>query len=202
MFAEGGRLPVPVDLDIALVVGTVALGYAQPPAAERRGQATPAPLVVVETERDEPVARALLAPLAVRGALRYIDVEGADAALPPVATLADELYVAEVRRQRVSPLTLQATEPHVAVLISPTRSALLDLAVLREFGVPAFVFRHTLLEYEPAAEFTEVEDPAGRLLHDVPEGRCSLQREPAVRPVLPYSYLMQRLVGEWTDRYG
>src|SRR5215831_3278770 len=70
VFAEGGRLAARVDADIALVLGTVALDYSAPPVAEQRGEAAPPQLTVMETQ-PEPLARVLLAPLAVRGALRY-----------------------------------------------------------------------------------------------------------------------------------
>ncbi len=202
VFAEGGRIVVPADVGVALVIGTVALEYAQPPVAERRAEAAPSPLIVMETELTEHAARTLLAPLAIRGALSYLDTEGSEVPPDPGAVVTDQPGLDEIRRQHVSPRMVHATHPTVAVAISPARPALQDLAVLRELQVPTLVFRDSVLESDLVADLGDIEDPTERLLQQTPEGRWSRPPQPeSARQVLPYAYLMQRLVAEWTGRH-
>jgi hypothetical protein len=203
VFAAGGRIALPADADIALVIGTVALDYAQPPVAERRAEAVPSPLIVIETGAVQHSARALLAPLAARGALRYVDAEGAVVLLDPGAPSGRELpeHDEESSRQRVTPGMVQAIRPTAAVFISPGRRALLDLVVLRDHDVPTVIFRDGILEEGLVMEFTGTEDPTQRLLPETPEGRWSRPlREQEPGHSRPYAYLMQRLVAEWTGR--
>jgi hypothetical protein len=204
VFAEGGRLAAPVDVDIALVLGTVALDYSAPPVAERRGEAPPAQLTVKERQ-PEPLARTLLAPLAVRGALRYLDEQGSEVRLDLTEVTAEQPGLAEVHRHHVTPLMVQVTQPRAAVFISPTRPATEDLAVLRAAQVRTVVFHDSVLEPGVNALMGDVEDPTERLLQGGPGERWSPERRPEeeeVRPVPPYPYLMQRLVAELTGRYG
>ncbi|HUY52612.1 MAG TPA: hypothetical protein VMV92_44070 [Streptosporangiaceae bacterium] len=203
VFAVGGQIVLPADADIALVIGTVALDYAQPPVAERRAEATPSPLIVMETGAVQHSARALLAPLASRGALSYVDAGGAAVLLDPGAPSGRELpeHDEEGSRQRVTHGMVQAMRPTAAVLISPGRSALLDLGILREHDVPTVIFRDGILEEGIAMEFGGTEDPMQRLLPEASEGRWSRSlREPEPGQSRPYAYLMQRLVAEWTGR--
>jgi hypothetical protein len=203
VFAEGGRLAAPVDVDIALVLGTVALDYSAPPVAERRAEAPPAPLTVMEMQ-PEALARTLLAPLAVRGALRYLDPEGSEVRLDLSEVAAEQPGLEEVHRHRVTPRMVEVTQPMAAVFISPARPAMQDLAVLREAQVRTVVFRDSVLEADVDAELSEVEDPTERLLRGGPGERWSRERRPEeeVRSVPPYPYLMQRLVAEWTGRHA
>jgi hypothetical protein len=205
VFAEGGQLAVPADADIALVVGTVALDYAAPPVAERRGQARPSHLTVMETGGFEHATRVLLAPLAVRGALRYLDSEGDEVGLDLTEVEAEEPGLEEVRRHRVTRRMVEVTRPTMAVVLSPQRPAIRDLDVLRELQVRPFVFQDSVLEadLELEPELRGMEDPTQRLLDQAPGERWSRPRRPDdVRPVPPYPYLMQRLVAEWTGRGG
>jgi hypothetical protein len=203
VFAEGGRMAVPVDTDVALVIGMVALEYAQPPVAVRRAEPAPAPLLVRETASPEYAARLLLAPLTARGALRYLDGEGEEVTVDPGALATERVAFDEVRRHRVTPEMVRATSPSVAVVISPAWPARRDLDVLREFDVPTVVFGRTVLDPDLAEMLATVDDPTERLLGETPRGRWSGEDTPEeVRPVLPYPYLMQRLVAEWTDRRG
>jgi hypothetical protein len=202
VFAEGGRLAAPVDADIALVLGTVALDYSAPPVAERRTEAAPPQLTVMEMRPDYP-ARVLLAPLATRGALRYLDTEGSEVPLDLSEVASEQPGLEEVRRHRVTPRMVEVTRPTVAVFISPARPAMQDLAVLREAQVRILVFHDSVLEADVDADLGDVEDPTQRLLHQAPGERWSRERRTdEVRPVPPYPYLMQRLVAEWTGRHG
>ena len=174
---------------------------AAPPVAERQ----PAQLTVMEMA-PEPVARGLLAPLAICGALRYPDAEGSELSLDLGAVAAEQRPgIEEVHRHRVTYRMVEVTQPTVAVFISPARPALEGLAVLRDAQVRTVVFRDSVLEADVAAELAGVEDPTERLLHRAPGERWARERPPgqdAVRPVPPYPYLMQRLVAEWTGRHG
>jgi hypothetical protein len=204
VFAEGGRLAAPVDVDIALVLGTVALDYSAPPVAERRAEAPPAQLTVMETQ-PEPLARTLLAPFAARGALRYLDAEGSEVPLDLTAVAAEHPGLSEVHRHRVTPRMVEVTRPMAAVFISPARPAMQDLAVLRGAQVRTIVFHDSVLQADVNAELGDVEDPTERLLQGRPRERWSRERRPGeeeVRPVPPYPYLMQRLVAELTGRHG
>ena len=205
VFAEGGRLAAPVDVDIALVLGTVALDYSAPPVAERHAEAPPAQLTVMEMQL-EPLARTLLAPLAVRGALRYLDAQGSEVRVDLTQVAAEQPGLAEVHRHRVTPRMVEVTRPIAAVFISPARSAMEDLAVLREAQVRTVMFHDSVLEADVDAELSEVEDPTERLLQGGPGERWPRERRPEeeeeVRPVPPYPYLMQRLVAEWTGRHA
>ncbi len=49
VFAAGGRIAVPADPGIALVLATVGLEYAAARPAERWGEEPPPPVMVVET---------------------------------------------------------------------------------------------------------------------------------------------------------
>ena len=201
VLAEGGRLAAPVDADIALVLGTVALDYSAPLVAERRAEAAPSQLTVMETEKFDYAARVLLSPLAARRALRYLDVEGTEVGLDLSEVTAEQPGLQEVRRHRVTRRMLEVTHPTAAVFISPARPAILDLAVLREAQVQALIFRDSVLEADVNAEMRDVEDPTQRLLHRTPGERWSGRRRPEeVRAVPPYPYLMQRLVADWTGR--
>jgi hypothetical protein len=202
VFAAGGRMVLPADDDVALLVGTVALDYAQPAVAERRGEASPSPLIVMETGEPEHPARALLAPLAVRGALRYLDAEGSEVDLDLGTRPADRDGSAEVRPRRgITPALIQVASPVAAVFISPARGALLDWGVLREHQVPVLVFRDSILEAGVAAEFGDAEDPTPRLLGDTQGDRWSgRRRDDSFQPAAPYAYLMQRIVEEWAPR--
>jgi hypothetical protein len=201
VFAEGGQLAVPADVDIALVVGTVALDYAAPPVAERRIETAPSRLLVMEAGFEH-ATRVLLAPLAVRGALRYLDAEGAEVRLDLSEVEAEQPGLEEVHRHRVTPRMVEVTHPTVAVLLSPQHPAMQDVAVLREFQVQTLVFQDSVLEADLQPELREMEDPTQRLLHQAPGERWSRLRRPDdVRPVPPYPYLMQRLVAEWTGRH-
>jgi hypothetical protein len=198
VFAEGGRLAAPVDVDIALVLGTVALDYSAPPVAERRTEAPPARLTVMEMQ-PEVLARALLAPLAVRGALRYLDAEGSEVRLD-LSEAAEQPGLGEVHRHRVTPRMVEVIEPMAAVFISPARPAVQDLAVLQEAQVRTVIFHNSVLEADVDAQLSDVDDPTERLLRDGSGERWSGERRQEVRSVPPYPYLMQRLVAEWTGR--
>lgn len=203
VFAEGGQLVVPADADIALVVGTVALDYAAPPVAERRVETGPSHLTVMEGGGFERATRVLLAPLAVRGALRYLDAEGAEVRLDLSEVEAEQPGLEEVRRHRVTSRMVEVTHPTVAVLLSPQRPAMQDVTVLRDFQVEVLVFHDSVLEADLEPELRDTEDPTQRLMRQAPGERWSRPRGPDdVRPVPPYPYLMQRLVAEWTGRDG
>ena len=148
--------------------------------------------------------RVLLAPLAVRGALRYLDAEGVEVRLDLDDVEAEAPGLEEVRRHRVTRRMVEVTHPTVAVFLSPQRPAMADLAVLRELQVQALVFQDSVLEADLEPELAGTEDPTRRLLDQAPGGeRWSRPRRPDdVRPVPPYPYLMQRLVAEWTGRHG
>jgi hypothetical protein len=203
VFAEGGRLAAPVDVDIALILGAVALDYSAPPVAERRTEAPPAQLTVMEMQ-PEALARALLAPLAARGALRYLDAEGSQVRLDLIEAASEEPGLEEVRRHRVTPRMVEVTQPLAAVFISPARPAVRDLAVLREAQVRTVVFHASVLQADVDAELSDIEDPTERLLEGGRQGRWSPEQRAAeeIRPVPPYAYLMQRLVAEWTGRHA
>jgi hypothetical protein len=153
----------------------------------------------METELRSDPARALLAPLAIRGALRYLNAEGSEVRPDRIELTAEQPGLEDVRRQGISPRLLRTADPTAAVLICPTRQAMRDLGVLRQNNVPTLILRDTVLDADFAAYFSDVEDPTERLLQETPEGRWSRPHDPdAIRPVVPYPYVMQRLVAEWT----
>jgi hypothetical protein len=69
--------------------------------AERRAEAPPAQLTVMEMQ-PEALARTLLAPLAVRGALRYLDAAGSEVRLD-LSPAAEQPGLEAVHRHRVTP---------------------------------------------------------------------------------------------------
>jgi hypothetical protein len=100
---------------------------------------------------------------------------------------------------------LRALRPSFAVLLSPSPAASEDLQVLsghtvdaegkEEAPVRTFVFRSTLLD--PERRFDSVEDPTGRILESRDETRWGPLSDREYGAI-PYSYVMQRLVGEWS----
>lgn len=182
VYAADGSLTVPVD-DVALILATVALSYAHTPVAE--GRAAEPPLTVVETVRPEPSARRLLQPLVRRGALTYRSIrdfsETADAG---------DTEGGPVRRHPVTPDLLEIARPAFAVLLSPAGQALEDGYALR--CPRTYAFRSTFLAPPLRLDF---EDPTDRLLEGSRQGRWGEGEHNAI----PYSFVMQRLVREWTQ---
>jgi len=200
-FAVGGSVAVPLDVDVAPLLGTLALDYLGPRAAELRGEQAPVPRVtVMETQGSSRPARQLLAPLAARGAIRFVDSEGEDVVL-------EESMEAEidrldgVDRHTVTASMVGVVRPALAVLINPGRRAVEDVSVLREAGVRTFTFGLEDVDDQTAALFNQlgVEDPTERLLVETTRSPWA-EEEDTPRagrdPVPPYAFLMQELVAE------
>ena len=183
-FAVGGSVAVPLDVDVAPLLGTLALDYLEPRAAELRGEPAPVPRVIVmETQRSSPPARHLLAPLAAHGAIRFVDSEGEDVELEE-SMQAEIDQLNDVDRHRVTASMVRVVQPAFAVLINPGKRVVEDVSVLREAGVHTFTFGWEDVDDQTAALFNqlEVEDPTERLLVDTtrsPWAEKKTPREPA-----------------------
>jgi hypothetical protein len=128
--------------------------------AERRIETAPSRLLVMEAGGFEHATRVLLAPWR-SAALRYLDAEGAEVRLDLAEVEAEQPGLEEVHR-RVTPRMVEVTHPTVAVLLSPQRPAMQDVAVLREFQVQTLVFQDSVLEADLQPELREMEDqPSG-----------------------------------------
>jgi hypothetical protein len=203
-FAVGGSVAVPLDVDVAPLLGTLALDYLQPRAAELRGEPPVPRVTVMETQRSSPPARHLLAPLAARGAIRFVDSEGDEVVLEEsMEAEIDQLN--DVDRQRVTATMVRVVKPTFAVLIDPGRRVVEDVSVLRGAGVRTFTFGWEDVDEQTAALFNqlEVEDPTERLLVETTRSPWTEEEEEdddtprAGRdPVPPYAFLMQQLVAE------
>jgi hypothetical protein len=199
VFSAGGRLAVPADTGVSLLLGTVALEYAAPPVAERRMTAERPRLLVMETERRDGWARQLLSPLVIRGAIDYVDENGQSVGRELGAEPDHGLRFPEdndAPRQRVTPALLQSAEANAAVLLSPARATLRDLRLLLEFGIPTVTFRNTAHD-DLEDELSEVDDPRARLHVDSSRSRWADTDEVGIPSAVPYTYIMQRLVAEW-----
>jgi hypothetical protein len=198
VFSAGGRLAVPADTGVSLLLGTVALEYAAPPVAERHMAAERPRLLVMETERRDEWARQLLTPLVIRGAIDYVDENGQPIGRELRAGLDGPTFpdANDSLRQRVTPALLQSVEANAAVLLSPARAALDDLRLLRVFGIRTVTLRNTAHD-DLEDELSEVDDPRARLQVDNARSRWADTDEPDTQPAVPYTYIMQRLVSEW-----
>lgn len=197
-FAVGGRLAVPVDADIAPLVGTLALDYVQLRAAEWKGGRPPPPVVVLETRPSEP-ARLLLAPLVQRGAVRFVDQHGES--LEPIASTERELAgIGDVGRQPVTPEMIDVVQPTLAVLIGADRHTVEDAATVRARGTPTFAFETDPTDEELRRRLTDAEivDPSGRLLEGTSSSPWGDRKHAPGQPewAPPYAFLMQRLIAE------
>jgi hypothetical protein len=198
-FAVGGSIAVPLDVDVAPLLGTLALDYLQPRAAEVRGEPPIPRVIVMETQlRSEP-ARRLFAPLAARGGIRFVDQRGEDVVLE-ASDEAEIWGLSDVARHMVTHSMVQVVRPTFAVLINPDRRVIDEVSILREANVPTFNFGE---DEETGASFIElgVVDPTGRLLAGTTRSPWAEEDLPrgARHPVPPYAYLMQRLIAEHID---
>jgi hypothetical protein len=185
VFAAKGTLIVPVDNDVALILATTALAYAQTPVAE--GRSMDPPLIVMETMRPEPAAREELQPLVLRGAMSYRDPEGREVGL---------IEQAEPDRRFRHPVTarlLQVARPSFAVILSPSPAATDEAPQLR--GVDTYLFRSTMLDPDLQLDFP---DPTDRL-YDNRSGNRWSGPDGESPGGIPYTYVMQRLVDQWID---
>ncbi|MGW6194790.1 hypothetical protein ACWF0M_01460 [Kribbella sp. NPDC055110] len=185
VFAARGTLIVPVDDDVALILATAALGYAQTPAAEGRSVAPP--LIVMETVRPEPAAREELQPLVLRGAVSYRDPAGREVGL---------IEEAERERRFRHPVTtdlLQIAQPSFAVLLSPSLATSNEAPLLR--GVETYLFRSTILDPDLRLDLA---DPTEWLYENRSGNRWS-GPDGQSHGGIPYTFVMQRLVDQWID---
>lgn len=203
-FAAGGRLAVPLDVDAALLIGTLALDYQEPRAAEQHGEPPVPRVTVMQNGSTSEPARRLLAPLGARGAIRLVDEQGEGVVLD-ASPEAEIDGLSDVSRHMLTSSMVQAVQPTFAVLINPESRVSEEASVLREGNVPTFSFSEGALDDEAPAWFTEfgVEDPTRRLLEGTTQ---SPWQEEDVEPgsgyrVPPYAYLMQRLIAERLDMH-
>lgn len=203
-FAVGAAVAVPLDVDVAPLLGRLALDYVAPRVAESRGEPAPVPLVtVMETSFTSEPARRLLAPLAARGAISLIDPEGQGVRLETSAEPEPEIAgLSDIARQPITPRMVELVHPDFAVLINPGRRMIEEVSVLRGAQVPSFRFGAEDVEDRFTPSFLEVNDPTVRLLEGTT--RSPWAEEDDVPPgahlsIPPYAYLMQRLVAERLD---
>jgi hypothetical protein len=134
VFAVGGRIALPADAGVSMLIATAGLEYAPVRVAERRQAAERARVLVVETGPVYRAACRLLAPLVLRGVVEYRDAASRPV-LDVVAARTPDIDPAPQPRQRVTAGLIDAMRPvRVAVLLSSARSTLADLAVLRDAG--------------------------------------------------------------------
>jgi hypothetical protein len=202
VFAAGGRIALPADPGVTLVLATVGLEYAAARPAERREETGPPPVLVVETGPAHQRPRNLLAPLVARGVVEYRDGDGE---VVPASELAipgpDAIGLTLRGRDPISPSFVENTQPDRAVLLSSGRATLQDAEVLRGFGVPMVALQDTMQDPQTREDLSWIEDPSERLLSGRRRNRWAHDDEDADRPPpMPYAYVMQRLVAEWFGR--
>lgn len=198
-FAVGGTVAVPVDADVSALLGTLALDYLQPRAAELRGEPSIPRVLVMETQYQSGPARQLLAPLAVRGAIRFLDQEGRETSLE--TSPETELHgLSDLTRQSVTSAMIDVVQPTFAVLVGAGRRTIDEVAILQENHVQTFNFHVSQGDETIAGSLIDmgVVDPSERLLGGTtPSPWAERDHRPdAQQPVPPYAYLMQRLVSE------
>jgi hypothetical protein len=200
VFALGGALVVPADPDTALVIAAVAFDYAPLPTAERR-DALPAPLTVMETERDEKHLRALMTPYIALGAVQYFDRERRPIGPQPEWATLDLRSIEHVRHSVTGDL-LGMFPLSGAIFISAAPDAEREMDLLKERRVPIAVLSSTV--DDPAlADRWSAYDPSREMLRADRSDRWS-EREPRRerrrRPVerVPYAFVVQRLILQWS----
>jgi hypothetical protein len=203
VFAAGGTVAVPLDVDVAPLLGTVALDYLEPRAAEIRGEPPVPRVTIMETEHRSEPARQLLAPLAERGAVRVVDREGEAVVLR--ASIEPQLPGrSEVARQRVTERMVGLLRPRFAVLINPGRQLIEeDVRVLRrgDVRVPTFNFGTEDGDAATVELLSELDvyDPSAQLLEGTTRSPWTDEEDAPQygrHPVPPYAYLMQRLIAQ------
>ena len=196
VFAVGAELVVPADPDTVPLVASVALDYAPLPASERRERVA-SPLTVVETARLEPQLRAVLSPFMALDAVRYVDANGDP--VEPDPEWARELEESEHLRHPVTVDLVERFAPRGAVLVSPGPEAEEEIDLLHELGMRVAVIAATTRDRSSADRWRHL-DPTAELLRPERRGRWSERegaRDEERRPVVPYAYLMQRMIDAW-----
>lgn len=197
VFAVGGQLVMMGDPDVAPIVAAVALDYAAAPSAERSARPV-TPLVVVESDGDDPSLRALMGPYVLRDAVEYV---GSDGELVAPEGRLSETNLRQARRHPLSPWVIERFELRGAVFIGADAEASGDIEELRSRGVRVAVLTATVLDGDRAEAWADL-DPA----RDFVEARLDRWSERDDRPrgssedVVPYPFVMQRLVAEWAGR--
>ena len=203
VFAAGGRIALPADAGVTLVVASVGLEYAPARPAERRADAAPPSVLVMETGTGHQRPRNLLAPLAARGVVEY---RASDGHVLSVMELLQpgpsESNGSDRGRDLITSGFLETARPDGAVLLSSGRATVQDLEVLRGSGVRVMVLRGTARDPLTREELSGIADPTERLLSGRRGNRWTREGEDADQPSgpVPYAYLMQRIVFEWFGR--
>lgn len=197
VFAVGGQLVMMGDADVAPVVAAVALDYATAPSAERSARPV-TPLVVVESGGEDPSLRALMWPYVLHDAVEYVDANR-----EPVAAEQrfPETSLRQARRHPLPPWVVERFEPRGAVFIGADAQASAEIEGLQSRGVRVAVLTATVLDDGRAETWADL-DPA----REFARGRSDRWSERDERPrngsgeVVPFPFVMQRLVAEWTGR--
>lgn len=199
VLAEGGRIVMPGDRGMSPIVASVALDYAALAATERDKQ-PPAALVVASTLWPELTLAALLEPYVLRGAVLHVGPDG-----DPVEPADDRTYEREIdtsyeHRQPVVPWLIEQWRPAGAVFVAPEADAQHDMELLRDSSIAFAVLAHA--DAERAKQWRE-HDAARLMMAERPArwaNRDDVKRGPQSEDVVPYAYIAQRLVSEWTRK--
>lgn len=190
------------DGEVAPLVAHIALDYAGGAFAERRGERSPSPVVVVETERRDDAIRGRLAPFAWRNAVTYVDAEGEDVSLQlPRIARSEDADAAPPQRQRLTERFIRQARAVAAVVVSAPDDARPELEVLVHGGLETVVLGRTMIDrrVRDLLQQHDLERWMDRLEHwrhrfvglDDPQRRADV--------AMPYAYLAQRLAARWAS---